>query len=146
MTAVLKDLDNYTATAVTRQIVALARAACLRPEIDPSGAWRNAYRVIIDAPGVDGLFGAITIGSRTGRILYAHLTYGNSGEEKRYETVAEIRAVFKSWAALHAKPAGLDWTAMQPERFNTDAKLVQFALFAEPDKCGTPDLFDGEWN
>jgi hypothetical protein len=149
----MTDLDNYTATAVTRQIVALAHVACLRPEIDPSGVSRGTYRVIINAAGTDGLFGAITIGARTGRILHAHLTHGNWGEEKRYDAVAEIRTVFKSWAALQrtgrplpAEPAGLDWAAMQPEQFDTEARLVQCALFAEPDRCGTPDLFDGEWN
>jgi hypothetical protein len=41
---------------------------------------------------------------------------------------------------------GQDWTAMQPEQFDTQAPLVQGALFAEPDKCGTPDLFDGDWS
>lgn len=35
-----------------------------------------------------------------------------------------------------------DWTQMQPELFDVDAKPVQEALFAAPDKCGTPDLFD----
>lgn len=36
----------------------------------------------------------------------------------------------------------MDWTAMQPELFDTDAKPVQEALFAAPDKTGTMDLFD----
>ena len=45
-------------------------------------------------------------------------------------------------ASLKDEPTGLDWTAMQPEHFDTDAKPVQCALFAEPDRCGTPDLFD----
>ena len=35
------------------------------------------------------------------------------------------------------------WLDMQPETFDADAKPVQGALFPEPDKCGTPDLFDG---
>lgn len=35
----------------------------------------------------------------------------------------------------------MDWTEMQPEMFDTDAQPVQEALFAAPDKCGTPDLF-----
>ena len=38
------------------------------------------------------------------------------------------------------------WADMQPEQFDTSAKPVQCALFAEPDKYGTPDLFDGEWS
>ena len=153
MTTAVKDLDNYTATSVTRQIVALAKAAGLRPKIEPER--RRSYRIVVDAPGTDGLFGAVTVGAETGRILYAHLTHGNDGQERRYDAVAEIRSVFKSWAALRRIPvepevcddlAGLDWTAMEPERFDTDVKPVQYALFAAPDRCGTPDLFDSEWN
>lgn len=40
-------------------------------------------------------------------------------------------------------PAGRDWTAMRPEDFDTRTRPVQGALFAEPDPCGTPGLFDG---
>lgn len=36
----------------------------------------------------------------------------------------------------------MDWTAMTPEMFDTTATPVQEALFAAPDKLGTPDLFD----
>lgn len=34
------------------------------------------------------------------------------------------------------------WTDTTPAMFDTDAKPVQEALFAAPDACGTPDLFD----
>lgn len=44
-----------------------------------------------------------------------------------------------------ASDAGPLWTDMTPGQFDTDAKPVQGALFAEPDRCGTPDLF-GEWS
>ena len=33
--------DSYTATAVTRQIIALAETAGLRPKIEPSAAGRT---------------------------------------------------------------------------------------------------------
>jgi hypothetical protein len=29
-------------------------------------------------------------------------------------------------------------------QFDTSAAPVQGALFAEPDRCGTPDMFDGQ--
>ena len=48
----------------------------------------------------DCLFGGIDVGARTGRILRAYLTHGNWGEEQRYDRVADIRTVLKSWAAL----------------------------------------------
>jgi len=35
-----------------------------------------------------------------------------------------------------------NWDTMTPAMFDTDAKPVQGALFAAPDQCGTPDLFD----
>lgn len=92
-------LSGHAATSVTRRIVALAESAGLRPNVEP--AYRGAYRIIVNAPGQDGLFGGIAVGARTGRILHAHLTHGNWGEEKRYGTVADIRRVFKSWAALN---------------------------------------------
>jgi hypothetical protein len=47
----------------------------------------------------------------------------------------------------NAKPAETApplWTAMTPRMFDTAAKPVQEALFAEPDKFGTPDMF-GDW-
>lgn len=37
---------------------------------------------------------------------------------------------------------GLDWTQMTMLEFDTAARPVQEALFAAPDACGTPDLFD----
>lgn len=36
----------------------------------------------------------------------------------------------------------MDWNTMTPKQFDTEAKDVQEALFAAPDKCGTPDMFD----
>ena len=38
---------------------------------------------------------------------------------------------------------GRPWQDMTPADFTADpAPAVQLALFAEPDRCGTPDLFD----
>jgi len=91
---------GYATTAVTRQVIALAGSVGLHPSLDLSGIRHGAYRVTVNAPGRDGLFGSISIGARTGRILHAHLTHGNWGEEKRYGTVAEVRAIIKSWAAV----------------------------------------------
>jgi hypothetical protein len=89
------------ATPVTRQIIDLAFEAGLSPALDPAAVRRGAYTVVVDSGGRgDCLFGGIAIGARTGRILHAHLTHGRWGQERRYDRVAEIRAVIKSWAAL----------------------------------------------
>jgi hypothetical protein len=39
--------------------------------------------------------------------------------------------------------AQLSWLDMQPEDISKDVKHVQDALFAEPDRYGTEDLFGG---
>lgn len=47
----------------------------------------------------------------------------------------------------HAKPeapAAPLWADMKPAEFDAKAASVQGALFAEPDRCGTADLF-GDW-
>jgi len=58
-------------------------------------------RIILNGPGRDAIFGAIYVGVKTGRVLHAMLTHGNEGEEKRYNSVADIRAVLMSWLALY---------------------------------------------
>lgn len=40
-------------------------------------------------------------------------------------------------------PAPL-WSDMTPGQFDAKAKPVQAALFAEPDRCGTPDMFSDQ--
>jgi hypothetical protein len=89
------------ATLATRQIINLAAAAGLNPTLDGSGVRRGSYRVTVDSGGRrDCLFGGIDVGARTGRILRAYLTHGHWGQERRYDHVAEVRAVIKSWAAI----------------------------------------------
>jgi hypothetical protein len=86
------------ATQVTRQVIALAFEAGLRPELDPQ-PYHGANRIFLDSrSGDDCLYGRLDIGASTGSILRAHLTRGRWGEEFRYEHVAEIRDVIKSWA------------------------------------------------
>lgn len=94
-------LAGISATAVTRQVVALAAAGGLRPQVDAAGLSHGRVRIILNGPGRDAIFGAIYVGGKTGRILHAMLTHGNGGEEKRYDRVADIRAVLSSWLALH---------------------------------------------
>jgi hypothetical protein len=88
------------ATLVTRQIIGLAFEAGLRPCVAPPGPRAGSYRVIVDSGGrADCLFGGIDIGARAGRILRAYFTQGDGGAERRYDQVAEIRSVIRSWAA-----------------------------------------------
>jgi hypothetical protein len=92
-------LAGYPATAVTVQLVGLAVEGGLRPQADPRRR-RGLYRVFVNGPGRDALFGCIDISETTGRAVRAYLTHGNDGVERRYESVAGIRAVLASWAAI----------------------------------------------
>jgi hypothetical protein len=92
-------LAGRPATSVTVQLVALAVQGGLRPEVSVNRR-RGLYRVVLNAPGRDGLFGCLDISETTGRIVRAYLTHGNAGVERRHESVAEIRAVLASWAAI----------------------------------------------
>ncbi len=94
-------LAGVRATAATRQVVALAAAGRLRPHLDGTVPTRGRVRIVVNGPGQDALFGAIYVGAQTGRVLHAVLTHGNNGQEKRYDGVASIRAVLKSWLAQH---------------------------------------------
>lgn len=92
-------LDGFPATSVTRRIVDLAAEGGLRPDPRPESR-RGLYRVMVNGEGRDALFGCIDVSERTGRIVRAFLTHGNDGVERKHETVAEIRAVLSSWAAV----------------------------------------------
>jgi hypothetical protein len=94
-------LAGVRTTTVTRQVVALAAAGGLQPRVDGPGPRQGRVRIIVNGPGPDAIFGAIYVGAQTGRILHAVLTHGNSGQEKRYDTIADLRAVLTSWLALH---------------------------------------------
>ncbi len=94
-------LAGVRATAVTRQVVALAATGGLRPRVDGAEARPGRVRIILNGPGRDAIFGAIYVGRKTGRILHAILTHGNGGEEKRYDSVADIRGVLTAWLTLY---------------------------------------------
>jgi hypothetical protein len=94
-------LDGHRSTAVTRQLVALAVAGGLRPYVDPRGLRNGLYRVQLDSGGRrDCLFGCLDVSERKGRAVRAYLMHGRLGDERRYESVAEIRQVLASWVAL----------------------------------------------
>jgi hypothetical protein len=101
MTAPAPALEDITAT-VTRQLIALAEAGGLRPHVDPGRSKHGRVGIIVNGEGRDALFGVIYLSARKGTVLRAFLTHGNWGEQKRYDTVAEIRSVLKSWVALQA--------------------------------------------
>ncbi len=88
-------LAGVKTTAVTRRVVALAAAGGLRPHVDGSGPRQGRVTIIVNGPGRDAIFGAIYVGAKTGRILHAMLTHGNGGQEMRYDSVADIRAVLQ---------------------------------------------------
>ncbi len=97
-------IDKTMMDAETRRVIELAEAADLNPHFDEDGErGRNGVaRLVINGIGQRALFGAIYINTRTGKVLYANLTHGNWGEEKRYTGVREVRDVIKSWLVVTA--------------------------------------------
>ena len=93
-------LDGIHATAVVRRLVRLAEDGGLRPHADPEPDEHGRIGVVLDGPGRDSLFGVIYLSAVTGAVIRAYLTHGNSGVERKHETVTEIRVVLQSWAAL----------------------------------------------
>ena len=93
-------LAGRPATSVTVQLVALAVQGGLRPEVSVNRR-RGLYRVVLNAPGRDGLFGCIDISETTGKTVRAYLTHGNDGVERRHDSVAQIRQVLSSWVAVN---------------------------------------------
>jgi hypothetical protein len=98
-TAELADLNT---TVASRGILSLADVAGLNPHLDEDGVQGNCgvARVVVNGGGRNGLFGAIYLSVQTGQVLYANLTHGNRGEEKRYTGANEVRKVLASWLAV----------------------------------------------
>lgn len=101
-------LGAYRATSVTRQMIALAVEGELRPHIIDRETRRGLYRVMLNGEGTDALFGALHVSARNGNIVRASLTHGNWGTAERFEKVADIRRVLKSWAAVVRVATGSD--------------------------------------
>jgi hypothetical protein len=56
------------------------------------------------------------------------------------ELMAEVEAI-RAADAEREQAARRHWLAWTPDEFDGAAKPVQGALFAEPDRMGTPDMF-----
>jgi hypothetical protein len=93
-------LAGQTATSVTRRLVQTAINGGLRPHLDETGTQHGLYRVMLDYPSRDGLFGCLHVSARNGNVVRANLCHGNNGVERTHRTVQEIRTVLNSWAAL----------------------------------------------
>lgn len=79
-----------------RQLMKLAGDARLRPHVDPAPDEHGRISLVLNGEGPESMFGVIYVSARTGQVLCAYLTPGNSGRERRYDSVAGIRAVLKA--------------------------------------------------
>jgi hypothetical protein len=100
-------LDGHTATSVTRRLIQTAIDGGLRPHLDGAGVRHGLYRVMLDYPSKDGLFGCLHVSARRGNVVRANLCHGNNGVERKHRKVQEIRVVLNSWAALERDRAGV---------------------------------------
>jgi hypothetical protein len=87
-------LSGYCSTAVTRQVIAYAAQAGLDPRADRDRPGVR-YQVVMDG-GPGYLFGVIYVSAKRGVILRAFLVHGG-GPERRYDGVAAVRAVIKTY-------------------------------------------------
>jgi hypothetical protein len=64
----------------------------------------------------------------------------------RRDEAAQRAASQAAWRAANPfpepAPVGQDWRDMPPRTFDREAKPQPLALFPEPDRSGTPDMFD----
>ena len=105
-------LQGRPATTVTRRLVRTAIEGGLRPHLDPPVKRRKnarpepTYRIMLDYPARDGLFGALHVSAESGVVLRANLCHGNNGREVKYTTVADIRRQLNAWwRTQHMKEA-----------------------------------------
>lgn len=82
---------------VTERITRDAIAAGLRPHTGVQVV-RGARELIVNGEGRDATFGVVRIGARTGRVLCAYLTHGNSAREFRVDGSVEVARIFRVMA------------------------------------------------
>jgi hypothetical protein len=81
-------------TAYTDRTIAYAAQAGLRPE--ESGTYRGAVAVNLNGSGEHATFGTIVVGTKTGAVLRATLTYGNHGSTQKFEGARAVRRAIKA--------------------------------------------------
>jgi hypothetical protein len=96
------DFTGVAATRATRQVAAMMEQAGLRPHYGPDGAkpYRGATTIIIDEGGRAGVFGAVLVGARTGKILRAVICYGNDADPLRLDGYEAVRRNISSLLTL----------------------------------------------
>ena len=64
------------------------------------------YRIMLDYPSKEGLFGALCVSTSSGKVIRGYLCWGNSAKEVSYTTVADIRRQLNLWwRTQHMKEA-----------------------------------------
>lgn len=55
------------------------------------GSYRGGTEILVNGHGRDSVFGVIVVGRTSGRVLRAHLRFGNDGDEITRHGLAEVR-------------------------------------------------------
>ncbi len=101
MTAI--DLTGVTTTSATRNVIALLGKAGLNPHFGPDGSkpFKGAVQLMFDEGGVNGLYGVLYVGARSGKILRASLYSGNGDRHgQRHVGYLSVRRAFSSFLAI----------------------------------------------
>ncbi len=87
-------------TATVEQITAAAMTAGLAPHTYLRSP-RSVREVTLNSRTTDGAFGTVVIGARTGRVLRADLTYGNTGPTVHFRGGRAVLRALRVLAAQH---------------------------------------------
>lgn len=91
----LLNADGLVTTTVTRHVLKTAQQRGLRPQRRDDGDLSYA-RVVLNQKGIEGTFGAIYVGRRSGKILRAVLYRGNSDAVgRRYVGARAVAAAIR---------------------------------------------------
>lgn len=99
-----------TATRNLTPMVTWISAAATKASLNPHttvGVYRGSYEIQLDAKaGPDSVFGAVTVGIQTGRVLRGFLRNGNEGTTTEYKTGAELLRALHALTPEHVAPYG----------------------------------------
>lgn len=114
-----------------RRVIRYAMDALLAPHTQLNRDHRPVHAgtvtVIVNGRGTDSPFGSITIGAKSGRVLAATLTYGNTGPSQRMRGGRRVLAEFRALAAATPPPN-------EPTRFDREELSVEVTELRDGDR------------
>ena len=98
------DENRARISASARRLISRAAELGLEPAVQVS--YRGSHAVILDGRGPWAGFGALYIGARSGKVLRAVLTWGNTGPTTRHVGYRSVAVMLQDYAR-YAETASL---------------------------------------